>query len=90
MRKFVSIVTLGVVLAGSAFALVGCNTSTGTPDKMSGNQRMGTDKMTDDKMGGDKMTDDKMGTDKMGGDKMATDKMGTDKMGGDKMANGKM
>jgi pentapeptide MXKDX repeat protein len=71
MKTFFSTVVLGCAFALAASGLSGCNSHSGTPDKMTDNKAGMEDKMTGDKMTGDKMT----------GDKMSADKMGTDKAG---------
>ena len=69
MKTFFSAVVLGCAFALAASALTGCNSNSGTPDKMSDNKAGMEDKMMNDKMSGDKMGADKMGADKMGTDK---------------------
>jgi hypothetical protein len=59
---------IGLVIAGVVVSLilglsvVGCGSSTSTPNKMNDN------KMGDNKMGDNKMGDNKMGDNKMGGE----------------------
>jgi hypothetical protein len=71
MKSLFSAVVLGSAVALAASALSGCNSHSGTPDKMTDNKAGMEDKMMNDKMSGDKMTGDKMGADKMGTDKAA-------------------
>ena len=76
MKTFFSAVVLGCAVALAATGLSGCNSHSGTPDKMTDNKTGMEDKMMNDKMAGDKMGADKMGADKMGADKMRADKAG--------------
>jgi pentapeptide MXKDX repeat protein len=64
MRKIGLAIAGVVVVLGLSAAVVGCNSSTASGDKMS------ADKMGADKMSGEKMNSGKMAGEKMGGEKM--------------------
>jgi pentapeptide MXKDX repeat protein len=79
MRTIFHAAMFGGLIVACSVGLIGCGSSSASPNKMS-NQGTTGEKMSGEKMGGNMMSNDKMS-----GDKMAMDKMSGDKMNG-KMA----
>jgi hypothetical protein len=75
MKSIFAVLATTCLLAAGAISFTGCNSSSGTTDKMQGSATGMEGKMTTDKM------HDNTSTDKMTGDKMGMDKMTTDKTG---------
>ncbi len=64
MKSILSVLTLSLGFLVAASVITGCNSKSGTSNKMEGDKMGMEDKMKDDKMGSDKMGTEKMDAEK--------------------------